>query len=436
MAGANKKATLVTIPSDFIGREKELQMMRQFVAGDKSNNPGPRSRVKLIYIHGGPGVGKSSFAKKAAYDLADVYPDAFYSVDFQQANGGYISLREAYSGVIRSAVATGSLPTTEVELKSYYDSLFVGKRTILLLENAKPSLAQPMVPFIAKGTCLILMTSRKAGFSEIGGVPALELVLSPLSTEDGVKLLRSFVANINEEVAAAIVAKVAGLPMALRFCGSSMRRGQSAEAILTLLQSESSDYMARLFENVVISVFDHNNSAAFADKGRFLGLLTHSFLPAAAQAVCGWGYTETLDLLGNMLEAQALVWDEVALRYSQNELMRKYFRSLLNGQEQQAGKRRHLQYFLSILHSSYRDFTRSRLLAVKPRRNPIHTFTVSGLKFVPLKRDFAPNANFLLFYKEELPHFKSALRYSVELRSFKATWKLAILVVISNRLAM
>jgi hypothetical protein len=134
---------------EFVGRSAEL--VELYAA--RANHD-----VRVLSVQGPGGAGKTTLALKLADQLKTHYPDAQFYLDLRGASPQPLSVVEAQSAVIRAYLPTVCLPENEVELDRLYHSVLMGKRILLLLDNAAG--AQQVAPLIASDGCITIVTSR------------------------------------------------------------------------------------------------------------------------------------------------------------------------------------------------------------------------------------------------------------------------------------
>ena len=172
--------------------------------------------VRVLNIQGPGGVGKTTLALKLADQLTPHYPDAQFYLDLKGASPQPLSVAEAQATIIRAYLPTVRLPENEVELDQLYNSALMGKRALLLLDNAVG--AQQVAPLVAPDGCITIVTSRNhialpAMFSkQLGSLP-------PSEARD---LLLRIVPRVNGQ--AGQIAELCGsLPLALRLAASALQ---------------------------------------------------------------------------------------------------------------------------------------------------------------------------------------------------------------------
>ncbi|MCI0389259.1 MAG: tetratricopeptide repeat protein [Acidobacteria bacterium] len=186
--------------------------------------------VRVLNIQGPGGVGKTTLALKLADQLKPHYPDAQFYLDLKGASPQPLSVAEAQSAVIRAYLPTVRLPENEVELDHLYHSALMGKRALLLLDNAVG--AQQVAPLVAPYGSITIVTSRN--HISLPGMFSKQLErLSPSEARD---LLLRIVPRVDGP--AGKVAELCGhLPLALRLAGS---------ALLISADLKVTDYIRRL----------------------------------------------------------------------------------------------------------------------------------------------------------------------------------------------
>jgi tetratricopeptide (TPR) repeat protein/transcriptional regulator with XRE-family HTH domain len=161
-AGARTRsvaATTPVLPHDirtFIGRERDLAHLSAAVTGTGGV-------VSIYAIDGMAGVGKSAFAVHAAHALASRYPDGQIFLQLHAHTDGHrpVDAADALASLLlTTGVPAQQIPATLAERSGLWRSHLVGKRVLLLLDDAAShEQVRPLLP----GTpgSLVLVTSRR-----------------------------------------------------------------------------------------------------------------------------------------------------------------------------------------------------------------------------------------------------------------------------------
>jgi DNA-binding SARP family transcriptional activator/tetratricopeptide (TPR) repeat protein len=207
----------------FVGRAAELRALGA-MTGREPGVCGPTVGV----ITGGPGVGKSGLAVHWARAVAGCYPDGqlFADMDGFVMDRGPASAAEVLGRFLRSlGVAADAIPDEPAERAALYRSLVADRRVLIVLENVHCLLQ--VKPLLAAGPhASVLITSRNALPDVIALPPVARMRLGPLSTPEGLELLRRIVGRERIEAdpdgAALLVEHCDRLPLALRIVGARL----------------------------------------------------------------------------------------------------------------------------------------------------------------------------------------------------------------------
>src|SRR5262245_38420993 len=191
---------------EFVGRSAEL--VELYAA--RANHD-----VRVLSVQGPGGAGKTTLALKLADQLKPHYPDAQFYLDLKGASPQPLSVVEAQSAVIRAYLPTVCLPENEVEMDRLYHSVLMGKRVLLLLDNAAGS--QQVAPLVAPDGCITIVTSR-----DQMALPAVfSKQLGSLSPSEARDFLMRIVPRIDGQ-AAKVAELCEHLPLALRLAASAL----------------------------------------------------------------------------------------------------------------------------------------------------------------------------------------------------------------------
>ena len=209
----NRLFQLPSIVADFTGREDEFRRMVE-----RLRRGGGKVGVSVLCGMGG--VGKTSLAVKVAHEVKDCFPDARLFLDLRGMSDQPVTAVEAMSRVIRDFhPETGKLAETETELLPHFRSVLSGKKTLIVLDNAKDeSQVKPLLS--ADSSVAFLITSRNT--LTLDGVEGLRLDV--LSSDDAFVLLREIVGAKGTDAELRMVVELCGgLPLALRVAGDFLR---------------------------------------------------------------------------------------------------------------------------------------------------------------------------------------------------------------------
>jgi tetratricopeptide (TPR) repeat protein len=214
-----KFLSLHQLPSDiadFTGRTTEIDIIRQQLLSGKS--------LVISAVAGMPGVGKSALAIHVAQQLAESdFPDVQLYVDLRGADGDGLEPRAVLAGFLRAfGFDDSNIPHDLQERASVYRSQLVGKRAIVLLDNAQDE-AQ-VRPLLPGNDCAVIITSRRV-LGALAGTRIFNLMV--LSEGDAYDLLAKLVGierlHAEPEAAAEILQLCDGLPLAILIAGGTLK---------------------------------------------------------------------------------------------------------------------------------------------------------------------------------------------------------------------
>jgi DNA-binding SARP family transcriptional activator len=172
---------------DFVGRYRELAMLRQFVEAEQARQG---AATTMAVLEGGAGIGKTAVALEVAYELADRFPHGQLFIDLC----GFSPQRPPLSPAWALAILLASLGVPEDRIPAgrpgragLYRSLVHRKRILLVLDDAVD--AEQVRPLIPTGPACVLVTSRCRQSGLVVREGAYRLGLGPSGLEESVKLL-------------------------------------------------------------------------------------------------------------------------------------------------------------------------------------------------------------------------------------------------------
>ncbi len=240
-AGPVVPRLLPAASAHFAGRTRELKALNELLG----QAMGGEGRGVIWVIDGTAGVGKTALAVYWAHQAAEEFPDGQLYVNLRGfgPSGSPVTPEEALRGLLAALqVPSAQIPETLDAQAALYRSALVGRRMLILLDNARD--AGQVRPLLPGGTaCPVLITSR----SRLTGLVAVEgahpLSLDVLSETDACELLSRQLSarRVHAEPAAAraLAGLCAGLPLALAVAAAraAARPGMPLAALAAELHS-------------------------------------------------------------------------------------------------------------------------------------------------------------------------------------------------------
>lgn len=221
---------------DFTGRDAELAWIDDLVHTEHS--PG----VAVVgLITGSAGLGKTTFAVRAAHALRSSFPDGVFFVDLFGMSQQPLAVDDAL-GLLLGAlgVADQLIPADTQGRASLFRSLLRDRRALVVLDSAaSEEQVRPLLP--GGGAGRVLVTSRRL----LAGLEGVRrLILGPLQLAEATELLTAIVgersASDGEPALSRLAQLCGGLPLALRIIGNRLvsRPGWSAVELAARLSDE------------------------------------------------------------------------------------------------------------------------------------------------------------------------------------------------------
>jgi DNA-binding SARP family transcriptional activator len=346
----------------------------------------------ISVIDGTAGIGKTTLALHFAHQVAGQFPDGQLYVNlrgFDPAGPQMTSVEAVRLFLDALAVPAARIPLGLDAQAGLYRSLLVGKRMLVLLDNARDvDQVRPLLP--ASPGCLVVVTSRSQLTSLVAAEGASPLTLDVLTDAEAEELLSRCLGpeRVADDLraAAALIQLCARLPLALSIAAA--RTYSQPWLSLAALTADLRDARSRLdaldaghaTANVraVLSSSYKQLEPTAARLFRLLGLHAGPDISAAAAAsLAGLSLDEGRRALGELTRANLLA-EHVPGRFSCHDLLRAYAAELTQSvdskAERRAATRRMLDHYLHTAHAAalqLRPTTRPLVLAaLKPGVEP------------------------------------------------------------------
>jgi DNA-binding SARP family transcriptional activator len=205
--------------ADFTGREEQLAEIRRVLSDD---HPGPRIGMRIVAISGKGGVGKSTFAIRAAHELREVYPDGHLYADLEAPSSSG-RVQDILDRFLRALSVDGStIPEDVVEKADMYRSRVANLRVLVVLDGATRE--EEVIPLLPAGPgCAVIVTSR----SPLSGLPGAHLIgIDPLDEALSLEMLAKIIGKertaAERDAAVELVDFCGHLPLAMRIAGARL----------------------------------------------------------------------------------------------------------------------------------------------------------------------------------------------------------------------
>ncbi|MGW0593997.1 ATP-binding protein [Streptosporangium sp. NPDC002607] len=325
---------------DFTGRAAELAWADDFLhAGDSPGAAG------VALITGAAGLGKTTFAVRAAHILRPSFPDGVFFVDLFGMSPQPLTADDALTQLLRAlGSAERHMPHDPLERASLYRSLLRERRVLVVLDNAgSEEQIRPILP--GGGLSRALATSRRL-LAGLEGVHRLSL--GPLPPVEAAELLTGILAKRGSLDGGAAISELAqfcgGLPLALRIVGNRLVSRPSwpaAEFADRLADEERRLDQLKAGDLKIATAFGMSYDQLAAPARRIfrrLSLVPGRDFDAALAAVLGgispWDAWDALDELVDL----GLLQDGTSGRYRFHDLVRLFARERLHEEEAAADR--------------------------------------------------------------------------------------------------
>lgn len=304
-------------------------------------------RHSQLLLHGPGGIGKTALALALAHQLAPHYPDAQFYLDLRGNSAYPLTAAEAQTQLLRAqpqGLASSAIPA---ELQAAYQMAFVGKRTLLVLDNVADW--QQLQALLPPEDCLVIVTARQPLVLPDG----FTLKLESLTDLESAELLTRLVPRFGEH-AADIVKQCGGLPMALRLVANAFV--QRPELTTANFAAKLSQLAARLPQatprDTALALSYEMLSHGLQKLWRTLAIFPDTFDVTGAAAVWTLHPERALKALHRLMGFELVEGQLATGRYRLHDLKHAFAAKLLSEPERQAAQQSHAEYYQSVLHEA------------------------------------------------------------------------------------
>jgi tetratricopeptide (TPR) repeat protein len=378
---ATRPAQLPPDVAGFTGRAAQLARLDALLPAEVG---AAATAVVVTVITGMAGVGKTALAIHWGHRVASRFDGGHLYVNLQGYSlGAPLDPLETLTDLLRGlGVEAGRIPADLEPAAALYRSLLAGKRTLVVLDNARSAdQVRPLLP--GHPGSMVIVTSRDQLTGLVATQGAQRLALDVLLLDEAVALLAEMLGpdRVAAELeAAAELAQLCGLlPLPLRIAAANLTIHTEQSLASSVAAPRSGNRLASLAVNddrqaAVRIAFDHSYQHLSPDARRLfrlLGLVPGPDIGVPALAALAGRPPEVAIRVLDVLLSAHLVEPRGASRIGQHELLRLYARERADRDDSQpdrdAAVRRLLDWYLRAIDAAalrlYPDVLR---LAVPP----------------------------------------------------------------------
>ncbi|WP_078855909.1 BTAD domain-containing putative transcriptional regulator [Streptomyces sp. SCSIO 75703] len=219
---------------DFVGRERELGQLETFLGADRSS-----SGMRVVEVHGPPGVGKSAFAVRAAHRLRPRFPDGQLFIDLSAVGEGSRQLADVLSACLTACgIQRRAQPAGLDELSRLFRTWTADRRVLVVVDDALTA-SQIRAVLPGGSGCAVIATNRYRAHSLSSG---RKIVLPALSSKESLQLYDRVAGERSRQEDPVAVQELMGmcegLPLAIRAVAGRLtaRPGWSAARLALRLR--------------------------------------------------------------------------------------------------------------------------------------------------------------------------------------------------------
>jgi transcriptional regulator with XRE-family HTH domain/tetratricopeptide (TPR) repeat protein len=430
------RADLRLVPAQMPAALPDFTGRHELLAGLRETFTGHGDAVTVVAIHGPGGIGKTCVAIQLAHELADAYPDGQLYVNLRGSGPEPLSAADVLTRFIRDmGMDYQILGTDEAELAALYRSAILGRRMLILLDNAADvAQVRPLLPAIG---CAVLVTSR-IQLADLEGARLVGIGL--LSDDDARELFTRIVGTPRATAERAATTRLLdccqGLPLAVRIAAARLasRPNWTVAHVADRLADERNRLNELRLGDLEVRASFEVSYTALTTRGSpgevaakafdLLGLWEGADISrSAAAALLGWPEHAATAALENLVDASLL--ESIAVdRYQCHDLLRLYAAE----RARQRGDQREHELALRRLLTWYVHTANAAIVKIEParRRAALDQAEPEALGVSPLT--FADHKTALGWCDRELANFVTATRQAAAAGLHEHAWRLPALL--------
>lgn len=346
-----------TLP-DFTGRKTLISQLSTHLTAQRH-----RGTTPIQAIAGAGGVGKTTLAVHLAHHVQTHFPDGQLYADLQGTGHTPTQPTTVLGAFLRALdVQDTTIPKTITERTALFRSILDGRRTLILLDNARDAAQiRPLIP--GNAGCAVLITSR-ARLTGLAG--AHQTTLDVMNTDEALALFTRIVgprAHDNDRATTDIIHACGRLPLAVRIAASRLSSRQAWTT--TDLARKLNDEQHRLHtlqagDQAVTASFEMSYTQLPPPQARAFRLLALPQSPdlslPAASALLGLNTDDGERLLESLVDT-SLLETPTPGRYRYHDLLAHYARTTAHRdeppKEQADAMSRLLDFYLATAQQLY-----------------------------------------------------------------------------------
>ncbi|MFD8497023.1 ATP-binding protein [Amycolatopsis sp. NPDC059657] len=341
--------TLIGADPDFTGRQDELDELEALVTAKT-----------VLAIDGMAGIGKTTLAVELARRLAPRYPDGQLFIDLQANTDEELEPSQALARLLSMLKKSpASLPSGDAEWGEVWRAALVGKRVLVVLDNASSTEQVEQLLPGATGSLVLVTSRRRLDGLRMRGAASYSLDVLP--HESAVALFTGVTRRPDDDPAIVdeIVRLCGGLPLAIRMvaAGLAARTGWTVADMAEELRDEQTRLRAMRAENKSVRAAFELSYRRLTEAEqivfRRLGLHVPGELGLpVAVALGGVGPAAGRDAMDRLVE-YSLVREAARHRYRLHDLLRQFARECASETDPRSDRKRATARALdSYLHTA------------------------------------------------------------------------------------